>query len=122
MKGNRIYHLVTKFNITKTLFIGYCIAFALIFYFAFFIFFGQKGLLEMAALNKKVTNREAKKQELSNKMQAKQNMIHGMSLESLDLDLLDEQSRQVLGYAGKNEMVIYQEKSLEKSAQKNPKK
>jgi cell division protein FtsB len=48
-------------------------------------------------------------------MQAKKNMVDGMNLESLDLDLLDEQARKVLGYAGKNEVVIYREKNLEKT-------
>jgi hypothetical protein len=40
---------------------------------------------------------------------------NGMNLESLDLDLLDEQARKVLGYAGKNEVVIYREKNQEKT-------
>jgi hypothetical protein len=47
-------------------------------------------------------------------MQAKKNMVDGMSLNSLDLDLLDEESRKVLGYVGKNEVVIYQENLKEK--------
>ncbi len=42
-------------------------------------------------------------------MQEKKNMVDGVSLDSLDLDLLDEQSRKVLGYVGKNEVVIYQD-------------
>ena len=36
-------------------------------------------------------------------------MVDGMNSNSLDVDLLDEQARRVLGYAGKNEVVIYQD-------------
>ena len=42
-------------------------------------------------------------------MENKQNMVNGMSVESLDLDLLDEEARKDLGYAGKQEIVIYDE-------------
>ena len=42
-------------------------------------------------------------------MENKQNMVNGMSGESLDLDLLDEEARKDLGYAGKQEIVIYDE-------------
>ncbi len=47
------------------------------------------------------------------KMQNRQNMVDGMNLDSLDVDLLDEQARKVLGYANKNEVVIYSEKKRE---------
>lgn len=42
-------------------------------------------------------------------MEEKQNMVDGMSADSLDLDLLDEQARKDLGYAKKSEIVIYQD-------------
>lgn len=68
----------------------------------------------MMRLQAKVENKEIAKQQLQDKMQAKKNMVDGMSLNSLDLDLLDEESRKVLGYVGKNEVVIYQENLKEK--------
>ena len=34
-----------------------------------------------------------------------------MSINSLDLDLLDEEARKDLGYAGKQEIVIYEEEN-----------
>ena len=40
-------------------------------------------------------------------MQVKKNMVEGMNVESLDLDLLDEEARRALGYSNKNEVVIY---------------
>ncbi len=38
-----------------------------------------------------------------------------MDYNSLDLDLVDEQSRKTLGYVGKDEIVIYREKANKKS-------
>ncbi len=104
---NSLYHFVKKYNITKPFFIGYCIAFSLILYFTFFTIFSEKGLIQLFVLKQHIENKEFIKQELSAKMQAKKNMVDGMNSEALDLDLLDEQARKVLGYAGKNEVVIY---------------
>jgi cell division protein FtsB len=115
MKENFLYQFVRKYRIKKPLFIGYCVALSIIFYFGFFTFFGDKGLVQLFTLKKQITNKEITKQEIFARMQAKKNMVYGMNLESLDLDLLDEQARKVLGYAGKNEVVIYREKNPEKT-------
>jgi cell division protein FtsB len=108
MNANFLHSFVTKNNITKPLFITYFITLAAIIYFLSFTFFGEKGLMEFFALTKHIENKAGIKEELASKMQAKKNMVEGMNLESLDIDLLDEQARKVLGYAGKNEVVIYQ--------------
>ena len=114
MKENFLYRFVKKHRITKPLFVGYCIAFTLICYFAFFIVFGDKGLTQLFVLKKQIENKETIKQEIFAKMQAKKGMVESMNLNSLDIDLLDEQARKVLGYVGKNEVVIYQDqKNLE---------
>lgn len=114
MPTNFLYDFVKKHSITKPLFIGYFIALAVILYFTSFTFFGDKGLVTYFSLRKQIENKEIDKQELAAKMQAKKNMVDGMNLESLDIDLLDEQARKVLGYAGKNEVVIYQDKNNQK--------
>jgi cell division protein FtsB len=115
MSENFLYTFVKKHRITKPLFIGYFVAFSIIFYFTFFIFFGEKGLIKFFTLKKQIENKEIDKQVLYNKMQAKKNMVDGMNLDSLDIDLLDEQSRKTLGYIGKNEVVIYREDSDQKN-------
>ncbi len=106
-----LYNLVKKHNITKAVFVGYCIAFSLIFYFAFITIFGEKGLIQYKKLKEQIENRESVKQELNHKVEVKKNMVDGMNTNSLDLDLLDEQARKTLGYIGKNEVVIYNEES-----------
>lgn len=104
----RIYDFVKKHNISKAVFVSYFAFFAVIIYFLFCAFFGQKGLFSYVALQKQIDNQDLIKRELSNKMQVKKNMVEGMNVESLDLDLLDEEARRALGYSNKNEVVIYQ--------------
>ena len=65
-------------------------------------------------LKRELQKKERTKDVLEGKMQNKQNMVHGMSAESLDLDLLDEEARKNLGYADKKEIVIYNEKPTNK--------
>lgn len=114
MSENPLYKIVKKYHITKPLFIGYFVAFSVIFYFTLFIFFGEKGLIKFFTLKQQIENKEIDKQVLYNKMQAKKNMVDGMNLDSLDIDLLDEQSRKTLGYIGKNEVVIYHDNDNKK--------
>jgi len=105
-----LYNFVKKHNITKSVFVGYFIGFAAILYFMFCTIFGSKGLLEYNVLHRQIANKESIKQDMIAKMQVKKNMVEGMNLNSLDIDLLDEQARKVLGYAGKNEVIVYQDK------------
>ncbi len=114
MQTNILYNFVKKNNITKPLFVSYCIIISTITYFLLFTIFGQKGLIEYFTLKKQVENKDIIKEELYSKMKAKKNMVDGMDLNALDIDLLDEQARKVLGYVGKNEVVIYQDKKLPK--------
>ena len=103
----KIYNFVKKHNISKTLFVTYFIFFAVIIYFASCALFGSKGFVTYMLLQKEIANHNLTKQDLQNKLQAKKNMVDGMNVESLDLDLLDEEARRSLGYSNKNEVVIY---------------
>lgn len=69
--------------------------------------FGDKGVVEYFVLRRKMATKLTTATELQNKLQEKQNLVHKIGVESLDLDLLDEQTRRNLGYAGPNEIVIY---------------
>ncbi len=115
MQGNFLYHLVQKHQIRKSLFIAYFSVFAAILYFLFFMIFGSKGLFEMMNLSKQVKNKENFKKEIIAKMNGRQNLVKGMDPNSLDIDLLDEQARKILGYVGKNEVVIYEKQSDQKA-------
>lgn len=104
---NLIYNFVKNNNISKRVFIAYFICIAIIFYFLFSCIFGQKGLIELISLKKQIENQDTIKQELQNKIESKKNMVKSMNTDSLDLDLLDEESRRSLGLSNKNEIVIY---------------
>ena len=114
MNNRSIYNFVKKHKISKSLFVGYFMAFTIILYFLSFAFFGQKGLVKYFSVKKEITKKESVGQQLLNTKKNKQNMVNGMSADSLDLDLLDEQARKSLGYASKNEVVIYKEDKEEK--------
>ena len=64
-------------------------------------------MLEYYKINKQANKIVSEKLELQNKIKLKKEMIRAMDYGSLDLDLIDEQSRKILGYVGKNEVVIY---------------
>jgi cell division protein FtsB len=70
--------------------------------------FGNKGVFTLIALDSQISKKDIIVQDLENKVKAKEAVVSGMKLDSLDLDLLDEQSRKILGYMGKDELVVYQ--------------
>jgi cell division protein FtsB len=111
---NFLYNFVKENNISKAQFIFYFIGIALIIYFFLTTIFGDKGLFFYQSLKTQIQNKEFVKRDLINKMHTRKSMVEGMDLESLDLDLVDEQSRKVLGYVGKSEVVIYQDKENQK--------
>ena len=112
---NTLYNFVRRNRINKTTFVSYCVAISTILYFMFVSIFGDKGLVEYYLIKKQVSEIESKKSELQSKIRLKKEMIKGMDYDSLDLDLVDEQSRKTLGYVGKNEIVVYLEKANKKS-------
>jgi cell division protein FtsB len=103
------FTLLQHFKLTKQIFITSCVAFTIALYFIFYALFGDKGVVKFFILKIDLKKKELIKQALENKMEDKQNMVNGMSADSLDLDLLDEQARKDLGYAKKSEIVIYQD-------------
>jgi cell division protein FtsB len=105
-----LYNFIRKNRISKATFIGYCVGISIIFYFVIISIFGEKGLIEYSSLEQQIATIEQKKADLKNKIRVKKEMIKGMNLESLDIDLVDEQSRKILGYVDKNEVVIYRQK------------
>ncbi len=103
-----LQNFIIDYKISKGVFVGYFISFALIFYFSFFAIFGNKGIFTLIALDNQIAKKDIIVQDLENKVKAKEAMVSGMKLDSLDLDLLDEQSRKILGYIGRDELVVYQ--------------
>jgi cell division protein FtsB len=87
----------------------------LIIYFGYHAIAGDRGLLAMLHLSKQV---EQSRNDLDQVVADKLILEHRVSLlrdESLDLDLLDEQSRKLLGYVGKEEVIYMPPKQKTKS-------
>jgi cell division protein FtsB len=103
-----------KFPLTKQIFITICVASVVAMYFIYYAFFGSKGVVKYFYLKNELANKELIKENLINKVQEKQNLVDGMNSKSLDLDLLDEESRKNLGYSGKKEIVIYDDQDAKK--------
>ncbi len=103
-----LQNFIINYKISKGVFVSYFTGFALIFYFSFFAMFGNKGVFTLIALDGQISKKDIIVQDLENKIKAKEAVVSGMKLGSLDLDLLDEQSRKILGYMGKDELVVYQ--------------
>ena len=103
-----LQNFIINYKISKGVFVSYFISFGLIFYFSFFAMFGNKGVFTLIALDSQIAKKDIIVQDLENKVKAKEAVVSGMKLDSLDLDLLDEQSRKILGYMGKDELVVYQ--------------
>ncbi len=109
MNSNKenLYQFVKKNRISKAAFLSFFILAALNLYFLCVAFFGERGLKKFFVLKQQNYDLEVQKSEINYILDNKKRMVESMSIDSLDLDLVDEQSRQVLGYVGKNEKVIF---------------
>lgn len=101
--------MVKKWGITKQIFVTFWVCLVIFFYLGFYTIFGDKGIIKYFELNKSLQEKDLVKNGLYKQTQVKQNLVKGMNLKSLNLDLLDEQVRKNLGYAGKNELVIFED-------------
>jgi cell division protein FtsB len=82
----------------------------LIFYLAYHAVNGERGVLALLKLSRHAAKLE---EELDNTRTERLRLEHRVNLmrsESLDLDLLDEQSRKILGYSGEQEVVYFIDK------------
>jgi cell division protein FtsB len=102
---------VKDLAIPKKLFISCFISFSAIFYFSSYALFGNKGVVKYFQLRRELQEKVVVRDNLHHEMQDKKNMVSAMNINSLDVDLLDEQVRKNLGYAGKEEIIIYDNKS-----------
>jgi cell division protein FtsB len=111
--------LVKKFGITKQIFISFVIALSIFLYFLYYTIFGSQGVIKYFQLKSQLQEKQLIENDLKNKIQNKKALIDAMNLKSLDLDLLDEETRKNLGYAGENEIVIYNEDAKESEEDSN---
>ena len=82
------------------------LAFALGVYFTFAAVQGDYGMFRRVAINAEAATLTAERDRLSVELAEMQNLTHRLSDEYLDLDLLDQQTRDVLGYMRADEIAI----------------
>ena len=68
---------------------------------------GKRGLFNVIKLNQQLSQSTQELSELTIRKNILEKRIYGLNEKSLDLDLLDEQARSVLGHADKNDTVMY---------------
>ena len=76
-------------------------------YFAFAALQGENGIFRRIQINDEALRLQRELDVLNAEIAEMQNMTHRLSDSYLDLDLLDEQARKVLGYIRSDEIVIH---------------
>jgi cell division protein FtsB len=81
-------------------------AFALGIYFTFAAVQGDYGIFSRVAIDAEGATLTAERDRLAEDLAEMQNLTHRLSDDYLDLDLLDQQTRDVLGYIRADEIAI----------------
>lgn len=78
-----------------------------LFYLGFHTVSGERSVFALFKETKRLESLKAELQEVTAKREALEKKVRLLSSSSLDLDMLDEQARLVLGLVGKNEVVYF---------------
>lgn len=84
---------------------------SVMFYLVFHAVSGERGVLALFTETRKLDEIKAELSRVKAQHETLEHKVRLMSDRSLDLDLLDEQVRRVLGMANKNEVVYFPEDS-----------
>ena len=82
------------------------LAFTLGGYFTFAAVQGDFGVFKRVQINAEAVSLKAEREQLSAELDKMRNLTHRLSDQFLDIDLLDQQARDVLGYLRADEIVI----------------
>ena len=81
------------------------------FYLGFHTVSGERGVFALLRESRKLETLKAELAEIKASREALDLKVAKLSDRSLDLDLLDEQARSVLGMAGKDEVILFMDKN-----------
>ncbi|MBO9455636.1 septum formation initiator family protein [Paracoccus sp. R12_1] len=93
-----------RLSISATIF--FVLALALGLYFAFAAVQGPSGILRRIQIESETAELAVERDRLRAEVARMQNLTRRLSDEYLDLDLLDERAREVLGYARADEIIL----------------
>lgn len=89
--------------------IGSLFCVLILFYLAFHTVSGERGVFALMRERSKLDTLKTELAEIKSKRESLEKKVQKLSSNSIDLDLLDEQAKHVLGRAGKDEVVIFDE-------------
>lgn len=84
----------------------FMLAFMLASYFTFAAVQGDYGVFRRVQINAEAETLRVERDRLATELARMQNLTHRLSDDYLDIDLLDQQARDVLGYLRADEIVI----------------
>ncbi|GGF56865.1 septum formation initiator [Paracoccus acridae] len=93
-----------RLSISATVLLALAVALGL--YFAFAAVQGPSGILRRIQIEAETVELQAERDKLKSQVQEMQNLTRRMSDEYLDLDLLDERAREVLGLIRADEVIL----------------
>ena len=80
----------------------------ILFYLGFHAISGERGVFALFKETRKLEQLTVELENVKERRQLLEGKVKRMSSHSLDLDMLDEQARSTIGFAGKDEVVIFQ--------------
>ncbi len=98
--------MINRKNLPVGVFVYFIIAFALAAYFTFAAVQGDFGLFSRAEIDAEASELQVQLDLLNAEVAVMENLTHRLSDTYLDLDLLDEQARAVIGLLRSDEIVI----------------
>jgi cell division protein FtsB len=75
-------------------------------YFIFHIFSGARGAVSKARLTQELAFLEKELKDLKEENESLENKINLMRSDNLDLDLLEEQARSVIGFSNEDDLIV----------------
>lgn len=104
-----VWRNTTWQNVARSLFLVF-----ILFYLSFHAISGERGFYAWFKESKRLEQLKAELADITAKREAYEHRIKLLSSQSIDLDMLDEQARKVLGYTRPDEIVILTPKSSDK--------
>ena len=92
--------------ITKAIFIKIIIALSISLYFLYFAIYGKYGFLKFLEIKQEISSKKVIKNNILIKAKEKQKDIKALRFESLDLDFLDEKTRESIGFSNIHEIIV----------------
>ncbi len=90
--------------------IGSLFCVLLLFYLGFHTVSGERGVFALLRQTSKLDSLKMELADIKSQRETLEKKVGKLSNNNLDLDLLDEQSRRVLGASGKDEVVVFLDK------------